>query len=177
MMRGILLVSNDEAKRIATASSLRFEAPLSVHTDINGVYPISPKDIEQNWDMLGMTDDIAIVELMCEPDKHGTITGLQRENIISVNLNRGMGVFTPHRMFKPYCMFTHDTNILTDELGWKHPMPGVSWVRNKQCMSKSAYEHMMDVLSNKQGSIVVTYIEQLFQTSLITQDIIDEYKL
>lgn len=177
MMRAVIFVNNDTAKEIGSCYEYYFEDPVVAHTAIYGLSPLSPKDIRECWDDFNISDDTAIVELMCEPGKFGLINSLKREDVISVNLHKGNGLFYPYRMFKPYCMFSKDTNIFTDEIGWKHPMPGISWIRNRQCMNSDAYTQMMENLSNRQGSIVVAYIENIFRNSLLTQDIIDEYKL
>lgn len=177
MVRGVVFIDNETAKLWATKQSLDLEEPVEVFTTCNGLYPISPKEIR---DCFELEEGVAIIELMCEPIQGVAdtelISRIDRENIISVNLNTG-NMFYPYRMFKPYCMFVRDTDILKDDLGWKHPMPGISWLRNKQCMRGGAYKQMMETISNYQGDMVVEYIEKLFQNTIMTEDIILEYKL
>lgn len=176
--RCVIFVDNDKAKSYGSLSVITLDEPLYAYTTISdGTYPITPMDIRDHYDDLPVSAGMAIIEVFVERDSLGMISEFNRHDIISVNLNKGNGLLVPYRMFWPSCMFRKDMHIFTDVLGWDKPMPGLTLLRNKQCMAPDAYVKLRRKLANGNGAEIEAYIEKLMMFSYLDAETIEKYKL
>ena len=176
--RCVIFVENEVAKLCVRQSITILPNPEYAYVSLgDGIYPISPVDIKEHYNELPVCEGLAIVELYTERDGLGMVSTINRNDIVSVNLNMGGDLLVPHRMFWPSCMFRKDTHVLTDTLGWDRPMPGITLLRNKQCMAPEAYQRLLSKLANGQGSDIEQYIEKIMLSTYLDEDLITEYKL
>lgn len=176
--RCVLLVPEEDAYAMASGSKSEYEGRYPYIREVYGLYPITAKELFDADATSYAGEGTALVEVWSKSSCDcGLAVNVKDSDIISVNVNKEGTIWEPVRKTSDCTMFSNVTDVSKDELGWKHPMAGISWLRNKQCMTKDAYAEMMNKLVKGMGEMYIKSLEGAMRHQLLQQEIIDEYNL
>lgn len=176
-LRYVVFVENRVAEEMAEGKSDVYTGAFIGRCQLDGLYPLSPVDIKQIVSAVPEFEHKAIVEAYMPYHELGIYKEIRDCDIISVNKIIQTGTYAPLRRVDNSCAFNTMTDLDKDELGWHHPMVGISWLRNRQCMKEDKYIEMMEKLAKHKGRIYVKCLEDCFLDSLMTEYYKKEYSL
>lgn len=176
-LRYVLFTSNETAEIIAKWEQEEYDGAFVGVCELEGLYPLSPKEIADYVEDTPDVEQCAIVEAFMPYNKLGLFKTVKRDNIISVNKCVMRGVYAPLKRNKSCCAFNRITDISKDQLGWEHPMGGISYLRNKQCMLPMAYCQMYEKMAKAKGVMYMEYFELYFKDMIFPESFIEMYNL
>lgn len=136
--RCVIFISNDIAKSLCNnLGRLIFKEGIDIYDKLEK-YPISPFDLRKYYNELPLKDGFAVIEI--NADVRYKLYVIDRDDIISININAGNGIFLPIYMVGSPVMFSRRTNLLTGVIGWVAPDLTLPQERNRECMEAKAYK-------------------------------------
>lgn len=176
-LRYVVFTDNRTAEDMAMGSKDVYTGAFVGRCQLDGLYPLSPEDIRTIVSTELEFEHSAIVECFLPYHQLGMYREIYDKDIISVNKIVMLGHYAPLRRVIGSCVFNGMTDINKDELGWKHPMAGISYARNRQCMTAQAYNEMILKIAGFKGNVYVEYLNEYFRDKVLPESFIKDYKL